>query len=95
MDDETDPTPMRSDRADESEPTETPTQRTAGEAEQTRGVGDDEPPPECAPSPDHASSPEDGAADGDEPLEYRLERLRLWRAVVTLAIVIGRLIRSF
>ena len=30
-----------------------------------------------------------------EPMEYRLERLRLLRTVVTLAVVIARLIRSF
>jgi hypothetical protein len=33
--------------------------------------------------------------DGDEaPLAYRLERLRLWRTLATLAVVVARLIRS-
>ncbi|EMA68042.1 hypothetical protein [Halorubrum kocurii] len=31
---------------------------------------------------------------GREPTEYRLERLRLVRTVVTLAVVVARLIRS-
>ena len=36
----------------------------------------------------------DDGADGSESLEYRLERLRLWRTVVTLAVVVARLLRS-
>ncbi|ELZ38635.1 hypothetical protein [Halorubrum tebenquichense] len=36
----------------------------------------------------------DGDEEESEPLEYRLERLRLWRTVATLAVVVGRLIRS-
>ena len=44
------------------------------------------------------SEPEPMASDEDaeesEPLEYRLERLRLWRTVVTLAVVVARLVRS-
>jgi len=43
------------------------------------------------PGPDPAG---DDDTDESKPLEYRLERLRLWRAVVTLAVVVGRLIRS-
>ena len=100
MDDETEPTATRSERAVESGPTERSVRRTvggdesareAGDDESAREAGDDEPPPECdIPADDDAVTPD----DADEPLEYRLERLRLWRAVVTLAIVIGRLIRS-
>lgn len=39
---------------------------------------------------------DDGRADDcdEEPLEYRLERLRLWRTLATLAVVVARLIRS-
>ena len=37
----------------------------------------------------------DDDSDESEPLEYRLERLRLWRTIVTLAVVVARLIRSF
>jgi hypothetical protein len=36
----------------------------------------------------------DDGSDGSEPLEHRLERLRLWRTVVTLAVVVARLLRS-
>ena len=91
MDDETEPTATRSERAVESGPTERSVRRTVGGDESAREAGDDEPPPECdIPADDDAVTPD----DADEPLEYRLERLRLWRAVVTLAIVIGRLIRS-
>ena len=43
------------------------------------------------PGPDPAG---DDDTDESEPLEYRLERLRLWRTVVTLVVVVGRLIRS-
>ena len=106
MDDETEPTATRSERAVESGPTERSVRRTVGDDESTREVGDnpsareagdDEPPPECGIPPDRDIPTDDAATsdeDADEPLEYRLERLRLWRAVVTLAIVIGRLIRS-
>ncbi|EMA66049.1 hypothetical protein C461_12778 [Halorubrum aidingense JCM 13560] len=58
---------------------------------------DHDPPPG---SDGHASSPESDDDDRDraetdsEPLAYRLERLRLWRTLVTLAVVVGRLIRS-
>ncbi|RLM50797.1 hypothetical protein [Halorubrum sp. Atlit-28R] len=40
--------------------------------------------------------PEAEADEAGEPdtREYRLERLRLWRTVVTLAVVVARLIRS-
>jgi hypothetical protein len=34
------------------------------------------------------------ADDCDDPPAYRLERLRLWRALATLAVVVARLIRS-
>ena len=37
---------------------------------------------------------ESGETDDPERTEYRLERLRLWRTVVTLAVVVARLIRS-
>ena len=37
---------------------------------------------------------ESDEADGPDRREYRLERLRLWRTVVTLAVVVARLIRS-
>lgn len=47
-------------------------------------------------SRDGVDPPDDpDADDGDEePLAYRLERLRLWRALATLAVVVARLIRS-
>ena len=45
---------------------------------------------------DDGADPDASDRDADEPetLEYRLERLRLLRAVVTLAVVVARLIRS-
>ncbi|WP_434521006.1 hypothetical protein [Halorubrum sp. AS12] len=45
---------------------------------------------ECDPEPDGG----DDESDGTDGREYRLERLRLWRTVVTLAVVVARLIRS-
>ena len=36
----------------------------------------------------------DDDSEGSEPLEHRLERLRLWRTVATLAVVVARLVRS-
>ncbi|WP_144798399.1 hypothetical protein [Halorubrum depositum] len=59
-----------------------------------------EEPPATGPAPpqsrDGVDPPDDpDADDGDEePLAYRLERLRLWRALATLAVVVARLIRS-
>ena len=53
---------------------------------------DDDPPPEA--ETDDDPPPED-QTDGDpEPLAYRLERLRLLRTIITLAVVVARLIRS-
>jgi hypothetical protein len=48
------------------------------------------------PPPDRpgADGEPDRETDADEPLEHRLERLRLWRTVVTLAVVVARLVRS-
>jgi len=45
---------------------------------------------------DQSAPPTDREGDDgeDEPLAYRLERLRLWRALATLAVVVARLIRS-
>jgi len=37
---------------------------------------------------------EDGECGEVDDREYRLERLRLWRTVVTLAVVVARLVRS-
>ncbi|WP_435096541.1 hypothetical protein [Halorubrum sp. N11] len=45
-------------------------------------------------SRDDDPPPEDQTDDDPEPLAYRLERLRLLRTVITLAVVIARLIRS-
>ncbi|WP_280587608.1 hypothetical protein [Halorubrum sp. Boch-26] len=39
-----------------------------------------------------SSDEADESAD-EEPLAYRLERLRLWRTLATLAVVVARLIR--
>jgi hypothetical protein len=58
--------------------------------------------PSARPSDDDGSAgeghdPNDNSGDedpDDEPLAYRLERLRLWRALATLAVVVARLIRS-
>jgi hypothetical protein len=58
--------------------------------------------PSARPSADDGSAgdrrgPDDGSGEedrDDEPLAYRLERLRLWRALATLAVVVARLIRS-
>jgi len=53
-----------------------------------------------APSDDTSTAPPDADRDcgGDdpdeEPLAYRLERLRLWRTLAALAVVVARLIRS-
>ena len=60
-------------------------------------VDDTEPPPDHVPSDGNAPDDDDDAgieAEQSEPLAYRLERLRLWRTVVTLAVVVARLIRS-
>ncbi|QWC19082.1 hypothetical protein [Halorubrum sp. 2020YC2] len=43
---------------------------------------------------DCETAPEDDEADESDGREHRLERLRLWRTVVTLAVVVARLIRS-
>ncbi|WP_123619980.1 hypothetical protein [Halorubrum sp. CSM-61] len=43
---------------------------------------------------DRSESDGDDDECGPESAEYRLERLRLWRTVVTLAVVVARLIRS-
>ncbi|WP_435073877.1 hypothetical protein [Halorubrum sp. HHNYT27] len=43
---------------------------------------------------DDSDNDSDGNDPTDDPLAYRLERLRLWRALVTLAVVVARLIRS-
>ena len=43
---------------------------------------------------DRESSGEEDEPDESERYEHRLERLRLWRTVVTLAVVVARLVRS-
>ena len=53
-------------------------------------IPDDDTPPDGA----EADGEPDGDTDEAEPLEYRLERLRLWRILVTLAVVVARLLRS-
>ena len=45
---------------------------------------------ECDREPDGEAD----EADDSDAREYRLERLRLWRTVVTLAVVVARLLRS-
>ena len=58
----------------------------------------DPPPDSGAGEATDEREPEPAASDEDteesEPLEYRLERLRLWRTVATLAVVVARLVRS-
>ena len=51
---------------------------------------DDGEPPEC----DRDPGDEDGGTERTDEREYRIERLRLWRTVVTLAVAVARLIRS-
>jgi hypothetical protein len=47
------------------------------------------------PVPDERDADADDCDDPDEEsLAYRLERLRLWRTLATLAVVVARLIRS-
>jgi hypothetical protein len=50
-----------------------------------------EPPVDCDAEDDTENDAED---DDEERLAYRLERLRLWRVLATLAVVVARLIRS-
>lgn len=109
MFDESHATPSPSDVTDGSEPTTSDRPRTCGNGTASdRGGsapirGDDEPPPggggvedgEGDDGPEDADPEDDPGSDSaDETLEYRLERLRLVRTVVTLAVVIARLIRS-
>ena len=97
--------PTRSDAAVESETDEPSTSgdppkpcELSSELAATAPVVDDEPPPDRV-LPDESDPDDDDDAEIEdersEPLAYRLERLRLWRTVVTLAIVVVRLIRSF
>ena len=78
---------------DLSEPCERSSERPAA----ALVVDDTEPPPDHVPSDGNAPDDDDDAgieAEQSEPLAYRIERLRLWRTVVTLAVVVARLIRS-
>ncbi|WP_423996005.1 hypothetical protein [Halorubrum trapanicum] len=54
----------------------------------------DRPDGDAACERDRGPDGEGDEADDSEAREYRLERLRLWRTVVTLAVVVARLIRS-
>ncbi|VTT86756.1 hypothetical protein DM2_2794 [Halorubrum sp. DM2] len=82
-------------RASDGEPD---AERTARESGTDRDRSTDPPPDSEAGEGLGDRESETAAGDDDsdesEPLEYRLERLRLWRTVVTLAVVVGRLIRS-
>ena len=49
---------------------------------------------DCDCDDDHDCDDDRDSDCDSEPIEYRLERLRLWRAIVTLAAVLARLIRS-
>ncbi|MFO8115267.1 MAG: hypothetical protein R6U01_07895 [Halorubrum sp.] len=92
-----DPSEDRLDRADEP---------PAAEPAAVRSRDGVDPPDEQVDLPadgDATTSPESGgdrddddcdSDDDEEPLEYRLERLRLWRTLATLAVVVARLIRS-
>ncbi|GAB7009761.1 hypothetical protein [Halorubrum trueperi] len=65
------------------------TESEKGNESQDRGDGVD--PPDC----DAENDPPEGTEDREsDRFAYRLERVRLWRTVVTLAVVVARLIRS-
>jgi hypothetical protein len=61
-----------------------PEETGSGRGERDRNESD-------RPEPDRDETDETGDS---EPVEYRIERLRLVRIVVTLAVVVARLIRS-
>src|SRR6056297_2897324 len=75
-----------------SAPTDAPNRAAEPPPDPDDGGGSDR---EREPTDDGAG-PDASDRDPDDPnaLEYRLERLRLLRAVVTLAVVVARLIRS-
>ncbi|QKG92622.1 hypothetical protein HPS36_07095 [Halorubrum salinarum] len=54
----------------------------------------DDPGGDAGPECDREAGGGSDESDDAERREYRLERLRLWRTVVTLAVVVARLIRS-
>ena len=98
-----DPSDRRRDRDGEPPATESPPPRPRDGMDPPEGAATPPPNgPAARPSGDDDSGgdgrgPDDDSADGDpddEPLAYRLERLRLWRALATLAVVVARLIRS-
>jgi len=98
-----DPSDRRRDRDGEPPATESPPPRPRDGMDPPEGAATPPPNgPAARPSGDDDSGgdgrgPDDDSADGDpddEPLAYRLERLRLWRTLATLAVVVARLIRS-
>jgi len=104
------PASSRSDRADtdrdgsdRTESERTDTDRAGGDRAEPDRLRDGVDPPEVAggvrSERDRSEADEECNQKRDEerdpePMEYRLERLRLWRTVVTLAVVVARLIRS-
>ena len=96
------PTDDRSsdERPGDRRPNEDQSREEPPDREPTTGPGraTDPPPDRGEGAGSGARESEPDAADDDteesEPLEYRLERLRLVRTVVTLAVVVARLIRS-
>lgn len=87
------PVPSRS-RDGVDPPDESASGSPAGEASNSPG-GDATDSPDLPVDCDAEDDTEgDDENDDEEPLAYRLERLRLWRALATLAVVVARLIRS-
>ncbi|WP_096394271.1 hypothetical protein [Halorubrum trapanicum] len=72
-------TPDRDPREEPDRATDPPPDRLDGDATCERDRGPDG---------------EGDETDESDAREYRLERLRLWRTVVTLAVVVARLLRS-
>ena len=91
--DATDETPNRDATATRHEPSPVPRGPTGAPRRAT------DPPPDpvdgdAGRERDRESSGEEDEPDESERYEHRLERLRLWRTVVTLAVVVARLVRS-
>jgi len=86
----------RPERGEEAPATEPPSPRPRDGVDPPDGeapIASDDDPDRDGDNPDRDGDNPD--RDGDEaPLAYRLERLRLWRTLATLAVVVARLIRS-
>ncbi|OTE98883.1 hypothetical protein [Halorubrum sp. SD612] len=87
---------------DEADPSATDPSATDRSVREGPDRATDPPPDRADGGADREGDPgtRDGVDESDGPdaherrLEHRLERLRLWRTVVTLAVVVARLIRS-